>query len=360
MQRKALPLLVAFFLFVGLGFWYRENAKPALRVFEVSGETMGTYYDLKFVADFSLQQDQFVLLKQEVDLELMRINQLMSTYIDDSELSKFNQSKKVGEWIDVSAATAFVVSEGLKIGQLTEGAYDLSIGTLVNLWGFGPAAQPRKIPTQAEVGFWLKQPKPAVEVVLSPAPAMKKLSSDVYVDLSGIAKGYAVDMLSAVLSNRGFKNHLVDIGGEMTVRGSRLGSKWQIGIEKAQFNQSRPVVQKIIDAEDFAVATSGTYRNYYERDGRRFSHVLDPKTGFPIQHKVVSLTVLDPTAMHADALATGLFVVGVDRVKELSEKNLLAVYLQAFSEDGQLIEWESSEFVRLTSGIVDHTVGPKS
>ncbi|MDD9952062.1 MAG: FAD:protein FMN transferase [Zetaproteobacteria bacterium] len=351
MQGKAQPVLVAFFLLVGAGFLYRQQATPEFRVFELGGSTMGTTYEVKFVASFAAQQSVLTTLKQEIDLELEKVNDWMSTYRAQSELSRFNTMAEPLEWFPVSEQTAFVAHESLRFHGLTLGAFNPAIGGLVNLWGFGPQATPVKTPDPQQLQAWLHMPKPGYEVSFDPAPRLRKLHPEVYLDFSGIAKGYGVDLVSALLERRGFAHHLVDVGGEMMARGDHLGTPWTVGIEKAAFGLEEHRVQKVVKLRDCAIATSGSYRNYYEREGKRYSHVLNPESGIPIQHKVVSLSVLHETALQADALATGLFVLGLEQVQKLSAEHDLAVYVQWFSDQGELQEWRSGAFERMSAGL---------
>ncbi len=295
-----------------------------------SGDTMGTRYTVKVVDLPGHPQT----VENDIQRELQRIDGLMSTYRGDSELSKLNRFDRTGEWFDVSPQTAAVIEEALAVGRLTGGAFDVTVGPLVNLWNFGPdktiveeVPTPEAIETAAiRVGFQ------HVELRTDP-PAVRKKLAGLYIDLSGVAKGYAVDRVAEYLAGRGMENFLVEIGGEVRAAGNNhLGVPWRIGVE-------RPVagirtIEKAVALLDLAMATSGDYRNYFERDGVRYSHIIDPRTGRPVTHRLASVTVLDASCARADALATALMVLGPREGFELAQREKLAVLMIVRGDDG--------------------------
>lgn len=298
---------------------------------------MGTTYNVKYVVREGEQPVEN--LQQELDARLVKINQLMSTYDPESELSRFNQNRFT-EPYPVSAETQKVVAEALRLGELSHGVLDITVGPLVNLWGFGPNKRPEKVPSEAqiaEVREYVGLDKLAVTDT-----GLRKTHPLVYVDLSTIAKGYGVDEVAAILEDHGIDDYLVEIGGEMRVKGQRgNGDAWLIAVEKpVAGNRS---VQKILSVGTNAVATSGDYRNYYEQDGVRYSHLIDPRTGKPIQHNLVAVTVVTPSSMTADALATALIVMGWDAAIALAEQENLAVLLIRH-QDGEFEEYTSAAF----------------
>lgn len=285
----------------------------------LEGKTMGTSYSIKYVSDSSTLSPE--KLQQEIDLELEAVNDQMSTYRPGSELSRFNTSREVDTPFPVSAATAKVVREAIRINRLTDGALDVTVGPLVNLWGFGPEGRPDTVPTEAEITkrrAWVGIDKLAVE-----NGALVKRIPELYVDLSSIAKGYGVDVVAEYLEANNITNYMVDIGGEVRTRGNNGESKpWRIAIEKPVSGEAQSA-QEIIEPGRMAIATSGDYRNYFEQNGVRYSHTIDPDTGRPINHRLVSITVLDPSCMTADGLSTGLDVLGPERGMALA--NLLDI-----------------------------------
>jgi thiamine biosynthesis lipoprotein len=302
----------------------------------ISGPTMGTTYNVKFVSVDGVEQQK---LKREIDQSLLNINQLMSTYIKDSELSRFNQWRSV-EPFPMSAQTLDVLIEEKRLGVMSAGLLDVTIGPLVNLWGFGPQNRPEKVPTEKLIDT--TRQKVGLDKLKIGTTWASKSHPDLYIDLSTIAKGYAVDKLAELLQTFSINNYLVEIGGEMRLAGQKASGKpWKIAIEKPETEQRS--IQKIISVGDNAVATSGDYRNYYEQNGVRYSHLINPTTGYPIKHNLVSVTVIHASSMTADGLATALNVMGKEKALELAEKDGIAVLLITKEKDG-FTEYTSSKF----------------
>ena len=294
--------------------------------YEFSGSTMGTYYRVQAFCAAPVAG-----LEARLDTTLAAVNAEMSTYLPDSALSQFNQAP-VGDWVPVAADLADVVSAARKLSEMSTGAFDVTVGPLVNLWGFGPEEaggipEPAAIDAARErVGYH------HLDVRLSP-PALKK-QAPVYVDLSAIAKGHGVDRLARVLLESGCESYLVDIGGEVRA-GARKpdGQPWRIGVEVPDARQVGGV-QRVVPLVEFAVATSGDYRNFLEAGDRRYSHTIDPRTGAPVRHELASVTVLAPTAMSADGLATLLNVLGPVAGLEFSEQHSVAALFIIRTESG--------------------------
>ena len=315
----------------------------------IEGLTMGTYYRVSVAA--LPENSSAEELEVEIEAILDEVNQQMSTYISNSELSLFNSSGS-SDWFSVSEDTAKVVSRGIDIYKLSGAAFDITVGPLVNLWGFGPLGRREDLPGDKEIAEAMAKTGSAhLKVRLSP-PALKKQISDLYVDLSAIAKGFAVDRLAELLNSLGTAAFLVDIGGEIRARGTKSGgAAWRIGIE-SPIAGSREV-QKIVELDNSAMATSGDYRNYFEVDGVRYSHEIDPRTGRPVTHRLASVTVVDATCMDADGWATALLILGTDNGYALADRENLAAFFVVKGEEGfeekmtegfrQLIERESGE-----------------
>ena len=296
----------------------------------LEGKTMGTSYSIKYMSDSSTLSSK--KLQQEIDRKLEQVNDQMSTYRPNSELSRFNKSQKVDTAFPVSVATAKVVREAIRINRLTDGALDVTVGPLVNLWGFGPEGRPNVVPTDAEIAKrreWIGIDKLAVE-----NGALIKSIPELYVDLSAIAKGYGVDVVAEYLESQNIDNYMVDIGGEVRTRGNNGENKpWRIAIEKPVAGGEQSA-QEIIEPGRMAIATSGDYRNYFEQNGVRYSHTIDPATGRPINHRLVSITVLDPSCMTADGLSTGLGVLGPERGMALANLLGIPVFMIVKTDDG--------------------------
>jgi thiamine biosynthesis lipoprotein len=307
----------------------------------LSGPTMGTTYNIKFVASEFIKPAD---LQNEVNALLVNINQLMSTYIADSELSRFNQFHST-EKFPLSSETLFVFAEALRLGDLSDGVLDVTIGPLINLWGFGPQSRPETIPSAADISK-AKSISGLDKLVLGDGWA-SKTAPELYIDLSTIAKGYGVDRVAELLEQYHLSNYLVEIGGEMRVSGNKAsGQPWRIAVEKPVSNER--AVHKLISIGDNAIATSGDYRIYYEENGVRYSHLINPQSGYPIKHNLVSVTVVHPSSMTADGLATALNVMGKDKAVRLAERNKLAVLLIS-KENGEFIEYTTPEFEKFIS-----------
>ncbi len=298
---------------------------------------MGTTFTVKIVAlppdvDASRLQREIVQTLRDVDAR-------MSTYRRDSEVSRLNRFQR-DDWFPVSRETALVIDEAVRIAQLTGGAFDVTAGPLVDLWSFGPGggdhesqAEHRNVPAAEAVNLALGRVGcNNLEVRLSP-PAVRKQRADLHLDLSAIAKGFAVDRVAEHLQSCGVTRYMVEVGGELTVKGRNTdGGPWQIAVETpADFSRT---VQRVIPLEDAAMATSGDYRNYFEKDGIRYSHIIDPRSGRPVSHRLASATVVDASCMRADALATALMVLGPDEGREFASREGFSVLLLIRSDTG--------------------------
>ena len=289
---------------------------------ELTGQAMGTTFNVIVVEPpETLVTDT---LESELIAELQTVDLLASTWRDDSELTAFNLDLSI-DWIPVSKDFCALLESALEVSEATGGAFDLTIGPLINLWGFGPDGQIVEPPSIADiaaaqhrVGFDLLEADCTERLV-------RKDVADLYVDLSGWAKGYAVDQLAELLDARGIENYLVEIGGELRVKGqNREGEKWAIGIEAP--STSARVPQAILHVTDTSIATSGDYRNYFEHEGQRFSHTIDARTGRPVSHDLAAVTVVNPSTAYADAMATALLVLGPDDGPELARELDIAGY----------------------------------
>lgn len=305
-----------------------EN-KTSVQEVQFSGYTMGTTYHMTLVG-LALTDDEKADIQTGIDKRLELVNDQMSTYRPNSELSRFNQSAAVTEF-KVSADTAKVVNEAIRINKLTQGALDVTVGPLVNLWGFGPQNKPETIPTAQQLADI--QPRVGIEHLSATTDSLSKDIDNLYVDLSSIAKGYGVDVIAAYFESLGCSKYLVEVGGELRVKGHNAQNiDWRVAVEKP--TAAGHSVQKVISVGENAIATSGDYRNYYELNGERFAHTIDPKTGAPIKHKLVSVTVVHPSSMTADGLATALMVMGEERGLAFAKSHNLPVYMISKSDSG--------------------------
>lgn len=287
-----------------------------------TGHTMGTQFSVKLTTD----NVDTAALTEALEASLAEVNHMMSTYQPDTEISRFNSSETT-EWQEVSQEFCLSVEEALALSAFTNGSFDITVGPLVNLWGFGPDGivlePPRDediVAMQDAVGYEHLQ-------VNCDTPAVRKANTSIALDMSAFGKGYAVDRIADVLEQRGFENYLVEVGGELRFRGKNAkGENWAIGIEVPKADQRTPYA--IIRLTDTAMATSGDYRNFFEADGKLYSHTIDTRTGRPVTHTLASVTVVDDEGARADALATALLVMGpVEGLAFATAQDVAALFL---------------------------------
>ncbi len=314
---------------------------PIDKVVVISGETMGTTYQIKIVAPFYKRLSD---LTPRITQRLSDINQSMSTYISDSEISRFNSLDRA-EKFNVSVDFLNVAEAAAAIYRDTEGAWDGTVKPLVNLWGFGQADNPKRVPSQSEiqkklhrVGFGF--------IEISSTGYLIKRKPGISLDFSSIAKGYAVDQVAAVIRDQGLDRFLVEIGGEVYGAGHRKDNKpWQVGINRPEKNMPLDEVYKVVTLRDKALATSGDYRNFFEIDGKHYSHIIDPRTGSPVSNGVVSASVIAASCTIADGLATALMVLGpekgIDLVNKMNQVECLIIVRKA---EGELVDYYSKGF----------------
>jgi thiamine biosynthesis lipoprotein len=318
------------------------NGGDLLPTYDLSGSTMGTTFNITLVnppAETDLE-----LLETKIQDRLEHIENIASTYRDDSEVSRFNAETST-DWERVLPEFCRMVMAASEVSSLTHGAFDVTVGPLVNLWGFGPEIHADNIPAdedieaaRAIVGYEMLQTDCDHSV-------MRKASPAIYVDLSGWAKGYAVDQIARLLDERGLANYLVEIGGELRVRGHNAEQrKFAVAIEKPL--QNNTMHYSVVRLSDVSVASSGDYRNFFEQDGKRYSHTIDPRTARPISHDLAGVTVVSTNTAYADAVATALLVLGPDDGHALAEKLRIAAYFLVRTEDG-LEERTTTQFDQL-------------
>jgi len=264
-------------------------------------------------------------------------NAVLSTYQPDTELMRFNRAP-IGQWVTVSPMLLRAVQAAVEVSALTDGAYDITVGPLVDLWGFGPKAVPERIPDAAEIAAararvgWRH-----IGIDEQKSALLRK--ADIQLDLSSVGEGVAVDALANYLQSRGVTDFMVSVAGCTRVSGHKLdGSRWVIAIEEPD-GSGRP--RQILALTQQAMSSSGSYRNYHEIDGKRYSHTIDPVTGAPITHRGVSVSVIaaDSDNTRADALATAFNVLGPDRGMVLAEREKLPVYYIEHTDDGDRVRY---------------------
>ena len=276
----------------------------------MTGSTMGTTYTVKSVGEHSVSQ-------VEIDTRLKQINKTFSTWDVSSELSLLNR-KPVNQWIAVSDELFFILSESQNLYQQTDGYFDPGIGRLIDLWGFGAVKVDHK-PSRAQVSEMLQHS--SIQHLRFKQGMVKKIR-DIHINLSAIAKGYAVDEIDKLLNAKNSQHHLVEIGGEVVARGQNGDKDWTLGIE--QPTGGEPISLKL---KNQAIATSGNYRNYFVWEGEQYMHILEPDSGLPAKSDLTSVSVLHDKAMMADAYATAMMAMGSQKAATLAKQLNLSVVL---------------------------------
>ena len=345
---------------VGCAATSQPGADVAPRRWIINGATMGTTFTVTVIsgrpADALARREPPVLpsapptgrqpdhavVEAEVRRALERIEGRMSHYRPDSELSRFNRTRTT-EPQPLSAETIGVVAEALAVSRVSGGAFDVTVGPLVDAWGFGPPGRAPAAPDSASLAALRARTGADLLEVDVPASTLRKRRPDVVADLSAIAKGYAVDALAELLAERGFGDYLVEIGGELRAGGrNEFGKPWRVAIERpsAGFATAR----RIVPLTDAAVATAGDYRNFYELDGARVSHTIDPRTGRPVTHGPLAVTVIAEHCSLADARSTALNVLGPDEGHALAVAQGWAALFVMGDGTGRLVERATPAF----------------
>ncbi|MGM0767200.1 MAG: FAD:protein FMN transferase [Pseudomonadota bacterium] len=322
MYRPARVAMASVFMTLALVALAGCSFEEEEQIWEIAGPVFGTQYHINVV--LTGDESRLENLGDGVEDVLEEVDASMSTWREDSELSRLNGREDQSEWIELSHPLYEVLAGAAEVSSLTDGAFDITIGPVVNLWGFGPEARPEKVPDEGELASRLEATGYEKLELRADPPALRA-SRPQYIDLSAIAKGYAVDAVARYLESAGLDAYLVEIGGEVRVNGRKPdGSAWRLAIEEPV--SERRQINRVVALDQHAMATSGDYRNYYESDGRRYSHTIDPETGKPIRHNLASVTVIADNSMLADALATGFNVMGYERAQALATRENIAAY----------------------------------
>jgi thiamine biosynthesis lipoprotein len=297
------------------------------KIEEFGGPTMGSHYSLKYVAGEGVPE--LAALKAEVEGLLAEVDQQMSTWRADSELAEFNRLPAASCRV-MPAPVLELVRFGERLSADSDGAFDLTIEPLLNLWGFGPQSRGERVPTAAEITA-ARADVGHRHLRIDGEQLCKDAA--VQVDLNSIAAGYTVDRIAERLETLGVHSYLLDITGEIRAAGRKPdGSAWRIAIEAPR--DDRQVAQRVLELDGQGVSTSGDYRNYFEQDGKRYSHTLDPQTGAPISHRLAAVTVVDPSTLRADGLSTLLMVLGPERGFAFAERAGIAALFVSRTDQG--------------------------
>ena len=323
MRTKAFLLILAALVGSSAAACAPTEVSPALHIFD--GTTMGTTYAVRVVTADRWDQPRRVRIGDRIQTALDDIESKMSHYRPSSELSRFNQAR-VTVPFRVSSETFDVVRHAYELSELTGGALDVTVGPLVNAWGFGPT-EPDHLPPDPALLARLRDHTGYTKLELNPAAStIRKTDAELECDLSAVAKGYGADRVAAALREEGLTRFMVEVGGEIVAVGrNQQGGGWRIAIE-------RPIaeggVQRVVPLSGYAMATSGDYRNVREVDGQLFSHTIDPRTGRPVAHRLASVSVIAELCVVADGLATALEVLGPDEGYALAvEQGWAALFL---------------------------------
>jgi len=312
----------------------------------ISGRTMGTTYHIKIITGYF---NKLSGLKPKIDQRLEAINQSMSTYRPDSEISRFNSIQDITTLVPISDDFLKVMQTAQRLYELSDGAWDGTVKPLVNLWGFGNTQKPRAKPDTAVIKDTIRTVGFKYIRIIENGLLQKHVEK-LSLDLASIAKGFAVDQISELLKAEGLDNFLVEIGGEIYAAGYRKdGSPWRVGINQPDSNATLLETYKVVALHNQAMATSGDYRNYFEIDGQRYSHIINPRTGYPVNNGVVSASVVAESCMFADGLATALMVMGPkDGLNLVASLNGVAALIVVRNEDHSLSPFASENFDALT------------
>ncbi len=297
----------------------------------INGNIMGTVYSVKVSGHIPVKK---ACLQQKINAVLEQVNNDISTYNANYFLFHFNHSNNTHPQL-ISRGLANIIIMAQRIGHDTSGAMDITIGSLVNLWGFGPDKKPVKIPTEQQIVEAQKKVGLQYLNLFSNHRGewLQKTLPNIYVDLSTLGEGYCTDELAKLMMRNGITNYLVSVGGAISTHGlNGHGKPWRVAIQ--QPIDYKNAVQALVDLHGYSISTAGSYRNYFEKDGLHYSHVIDPSIGKPIQHHLVSATVIASSALEADGWDTGLMVLDTEKALKLAQEKELAAYLISATNNG--------------------------
>lgn len=313
----------------------RQRKEPVL--IKIGGETQGTYYAITYFSEDSIN------LQSSIDSLLIRFDSTASVYKPNSIISRFNSNDP-----SVTADEMFgvIFNKAMEVSGKTNGAFDITVGPLVNAWGFG--LDNRMKMNQQRIDSLL--PLVGYKKIRLENGKLIKNDPRIQIDYNAIAQGYAVDVVATFLDSKGIQSYLIDIGGEVLGRGTKPGGeKWSVAIEMPTKNaDDERSVQAVVLLQDMAISTSGSYRKFYEENGIRYSHTIDPSNGYPVKHSLLSASVLAKDCMTADAYATAFMVMGIEKGKEFLKKHpKLEVYFIYTGSDGSMQTYYTKGFDKL-------------
>ena len=336
MAQHRRTIYLALVLLAAALFYWRSPQEPSTEMVTLAGKTMGTGYSVTVPARHAGNR-----LADAIEQRLEELEDIFSTWRDASEISRFNASRSTG-WFHCSEELESVVAESIRLHALTDGAFEVTLGPLIERWGFGK--RDVTVPPSGEelAALMLSVGTTYLESRESP-PAIRKHRPETTINLSGIAKGYAVDAIAGLLEQEGLAAYMVEIGGEVRTKGQNGDRPWRVAIARPQ--PGEPAAQRIVETGAAAIATSGGYQNSLELLDKRYIHILDPSTGNPVKSRTASVTVIDEAStMRADALATALMVMPASDALRLADEQGIAAHLILLDDKGQLVSRSSKAF----------------
>ena len=331
-QRKIVMLVVVILVVVGLA--YIAFPQGAYEI-KYRGRTMGTTWSVKIHSDQKYDPEIANAIQSELDF----VEHLMSNWREESDVSRFNRSE-INSCTSANVVTLAVVVTSQRISDLSDGAFDVTIGPVIDLWGFGSKFNKQNIPEQEDVDEALA--RTGLQSMYVTDDQICKRDKNVELNVSGIAKGYAVDRVAMKLDSLKLNNYLVEVGGELKAQGlNGRGTYWTVGVEQPNHDLLAAGYRTAVPLVNTAIATSGDYRNFFEVSGSKYSHIIDPTTGYPVTHNLASVTVLASSSMEADAWATALLVLGPEKGMEIAKLQSLAVLMIVRKDEG--FEIQASE-----------------
>ncbi|MDO8541327.1 MAG: FAD:protein FMN transferase [Opitutaceae bacterium] len=327
------PVFAAVLFFGGVSL-------PAAEPIALSGRAMGTTWSVRFLPPATPLDSQTV--SHRVPERLEQLEQQFSTYRATSEISRFNAAD-TREWIPVSTEFARVAAEARQLSELTQGAFDATVAPLVRLWGFGPDGRAAGRPTRLEISAARRHVDWRAVEIRSEPPALRKKDPLLTVDFSSIAKGFTSDQVGELLRSLGATNYIVQVGGDVKAEGRGPGgeSGWRTGIEVPR--PDARAIACVVELSGEAVSTSGDYRNFFTAGGRRYGHIIDPRTGEPVSSTLAAVSVIESSCARSSGLATALFVLGPDEGFRLASRERIAA-LFFIRERGGLVPRMTPEF----------------
>lgn len=302
---------ISIFLFISLVVFVIYRSSPHYQI--IKGEIYGTYYNIKINTDTKNNN-----LKEEIKTKLQEIDNIMSVFNEKSEISKLNKTP-ANKAVKLSKDLAKVLKASKYVSKQSNGWFDPTIGNLINLWGFGTTRA--KIPSDEQIKKVLQSTGFDKFKFNKNYTEISKTKKDAYINLSAIAKGFAVDEIALLLDEQGYENYIVDIGGEVKTKGYRSKNKeaWHVAINTPKENSNENIM--VMSLSNISVATSGNYRNYYKKGNKTYAHTISPKTGKPVETDILSVSVFHNSCMYADAYATAINALGVDKGLDFANKH---------------------------------------